>query len=78
MGGGAVPGRASNFVCRTGREPGRSKGMIPVMDIQQFVDETALAAAYWDHVEALIARHDRALDWKDCRGNLNRNSGSYR
>ena len=32
------------------------------MDISRFVDDAALAAAYWDHVEALIARHNRALE----------------
>ena len=32
------------------------------MDISGFVDQNALSAAYWDHVEALIARHDHALE----------------
>lgn len=35
---------------------------MPNMSTEQFIDETTLAAAYWDHIEALIARHDRALE----------------
>lgn len=31
------------------------------MTSNEFVDDAVLAAAYWDHVEALMGRHDRAL-----------------
>lgn len=34
---------------------------MPAMGKHDFVDDAVLAAAYWDHVEALIGRHDRAL-----------------
>lgn len=36
--------------------------MTTTISSMQYVDKTALAAAYWDHVEALVARHDRALE----------------
>ncbi len=32
------------------------------MSTEPFVNQAAMAKAYWDHVEALIARHDRALE----------------
>lgn len=32
------------------------------MSSKQFTNDAALASAYWDHVEALIARHDHALE----------------
>lgn len=37
-------------------------GYYRAMDSYDFADSGALASAYWDHVEALIARHDHALD----------------
>ena len=44
-----------------GRGAAAGRVIMPAMTTQTFADEAVLAAAYWDHVEALIRRHDHAL-----------------
>lgn len=44
--------------CRARRPTGYHRGM----STQTFLDTAAADAAYWDHVETLMARHDRALE----------------
>ena len=52
-----APGAAT--ARRTRYDPGMNEQVTPASD---WTDESTLGANYWDHVEAMLARYDRALE----------------